>query len=145
MIWIAIQPLPLSDSDSSPKNKTLIPAVKNLLAPSQQGRSNILPCSSSNSNNSSFDKLDTVDSVQIQETRRKPKLVPAKGASSKERSTTAKHNESTPVTPRKEKSTDQRSGRVTSLRPKQLSVSGDFKKIRRRTQASDASPKKKWT
>ncbi|WCJ36942.1 hypothetical protein M5689_018110 [Euphorbia peplus] len=143
-----------SDSDSSPKNRPLTPVVKSPAAPSQQCRSNSPSCSSSISDNSSSNQIEDVDSVQSQETplqnatelatRRKQKTAPAKGSSSKERLTAAKHTETRSVTPLKEKSINQKSATVSSLRPKQQSVSGDFKKIRRRTQTSVPSPKKKW-
>ncbi|XP_065860593.1 uncharacterized protein [Euphorbia lathyris] len=135
-----------SDSDSSPKNRpVLIPVAKSPVASSPP---------SSNSDHSSPNQRD-VDSVQIQETplqnttelatRRKQKIAPPKGSSSKERLRAAQNTESRPATPLQEKSINLKSGTVSSLRPKQLSVSGDFKKIRRRTQTSVTSPKKKWS
>ncbi|KAJ8759595.1 hypothetical protein K2173_008775 [Erythroxylum novogranatense] len=51
------------------------------------------------------------------------------------------------VSPLKEISTNHRSGRISSLKPRQLSAAGsDSKKIRKRTpsMAMDAAPKKKW-
>lgn len=71
-------------------------------------------------------------------------------ASAKNMNSLARLNErqtkSRPGSPLKEIPTNQKPSRLSSLRQKELSASGEFKKIRRQTQTSstDAAPKKRW-
>ncbi|XP_015571372.1 uncharacterized protein LOC8274407 isoform X2 [Ricinus communis] len=138
-----------SDSDSSPVNRSLAPVVKNQAAPVQ------------NSTNSSFSSdtdapqlnqqlchIDRIPETPLHGGYIAPtthrKSAPAKALVSFAKLTEQKI-QSGPVSPLKE-STNQNSGRVSSLRSKQVSASGEFKKIRRRTQtaSNNAAPKKKW-
>ncbi|OAY30210.1 uncharacterized protein LOC110631200 [Manihot esculenta] len=71
-------------------------------------------------------------------------------ASAKNMNSLARLNErqtkSRPGSPLKEIPTNQKPSKLSSLRQKELSASGEFKKIRRQTQTSstDAAPKKRW-
>ncbi|KAK0575042.1 hypothetical protein LWI29_033189 [Acer saccharum] len=60
---------------------------------------------------------------------------------------TDRHTKSRSVSPLKERSTNQNSGTLSSLRQKQLSARGDLKKSKRRTQSTtsqDAAQQKRW-
>ncbi|KAF2317723.1 hypothetical protein GH714_039671 [Hevea brasiliensis] len=139
-----------SDSDSSPGNRAQASVIKNQVT-SIYHSANSPPQPASVSSHLNQQQADI---VPIQETPlQSSDLAPATkqtSAPSKTLSSLARLNEpqtkSRPVCPLTEISMNQKSSKLSSLRPKQFSTSGEFKKIRRRIQttSTDATPKKRW-
>ncbi|KAK1586708.1 hypothetical protein Q3G72_005334 [Acer saccharum] len=108
-----------SDSDSPPKNRPEAPVAKH--------RDSLLQ-------NGDFASTSNQKSAP-------PKV------SSSFMKPTDRHTKSRSVSPLKERSTNQNSGTLSSLRQKQLSARGDLKKSKRRTQSTtsqDAAQQKRW-
>ncbi|XP_021649536.2 uncharacterized protein LOC110641944 isoform X2 [Hevea brasiliensis] len=107
-----------SDSDSSPGNRAQASVIKNQETPLQS--SDLAPATKQTSAPSKT--LSSLARLNEQQTK------------------------SRPVSPLTEISMNQKSSKLSSLRPKQLSTSGEFTKIRRRIQttSTDATPKKRW-
>ncbi|KAK3205139.1 hypothetical protein Dsin_019185 [Dipteronia sinensis] len=108
-----------SDSDSPPKNRPEAPDAKH--------RDSLLQNGDFASTNNQKSAPPKVSSSFVKPTDR--------------------HTKSRSVSPLKERSTNQNSGTLSSLRQKQLSVRGDLKKSRRRTQSTtskDAAQQKRW-
>ncbi|KAL5766662.1 hypothetical protein ACOSP7_017279 [Xanthoceras sorbifolium] len=107
-----------SESDSPIKNRPEAPVAKDTDSPLQNGNS-----------------VSTSDQ----------KSAPPKVSSSLVKPTN-RHTKSRSVSPLKERSRNQNSGTLSSLRQKQLSARGELKKSRRRTQSTskDAAQQKRW-
>ncbi|XP_050221888.1 uncharacterized protein LOC126672041 isoform X2 [Mercurialis annua] len=130
-----------SDSDSSPANKSSTPIVKDRESPSTSDPS---------SSNSDISHDHQAQKIHLQTSDIAPptnrKSAPAKSFSSLGRFS-ARQTETSSASPLKEISTNEKSGRLGSLRSKQLSSSGELKKSRRRAQivSNDSASKKRWS